>query len=54
MVYCEADALNRLLPSNVIMQSSDPRTSKHDTFELDREWPAKSALPPPPPLPSSF
>jgi len=55
VVYCEADALNRLLPQNILTQPSDPRTSKHDQFVLDREWPAKSALPPPPPpLAGSF
>ena len=54
VVYCEADAINRLLPQNILMQASDARTAKHDQFVLDRERPARAALPPPPPLPASF
>jgi hypothetical protein len=54
VVYCEADAINRLMPQNILMQASDPRTAKHAQFVLDREQPATSTLLPPPPLPGSF
>ncbi len=54
VVYCEADAINRLLPQNILRQASDGRTAKHEHFELERnEPPAKSPLPPQP-QPSSF
>ena len=54
-VYCEADAINRLLPQNILAQPSDPRTAKYDQFVLDRERPAKAQpVLPTPPLPDSF
>ncbi len=40
VIYCEEDAVHRMLPRNVIMQPSDPRTGKFTHFQLDRPEPA--------------
>ena len=37
VVYCEEDAVHRLMPSNIIMQPSDARTGKYAQFQLDRD-----------------
>jgi hypothetical protein len=40
VIYCEEDAVHRMLLRNVIMQPSDPRTGKYTQFQLDRPEPA--------------
>jgi hypothetical protein len=56
VVYCEDDPLHRMLPRNVLIQPSDPHTTKYEQFVLDRAAPAPPgiALPPAPPRFHSF
>ncbi len=56
VIYCENDPIHRLMPSNILMQPSDPRTSKHEQFVLDREAPAvaRFVLPRLPHFPGTF